>query len=144
MLVAVILMFSLVFTLTPSAQQTTNRKRTDGMTLSNMFDPKTVATVRGEVVSVEEFTPARGMPPSVKVAMKTENGEAISVFLGPQWYLEDKDFEIQPGDRLEVRGSRVGDAGNPAMMATVVFMDGMVLKLRDEKGIPVWSPWIPH
>jgi hypothetical protein len=141
---AMILMFSLVFTLAPSAQQATSRKQADGITLGNLFDPKTVETVRGEVVNVEEFTLARGMPPSVKLTMKTENNEALLVFLGPQWYLEEKDFELQPKDKIEVKGSRAIFQGKPALIAAVVFKEDRILKLRNENGVPVWSPWILH
>lgn len=144
MLVAVILMFSLVFTLTPSAQQTVTQKKDPGMTPGNLYDPKTVETIRGVVVSLEEFTMARGMPPGVQVMMKAESGEVISVFLGPQWYIEDQDFEIQPKDRISVKGSRAVFEGEPALVAAVVFKGDRILKLRNEQGIPVWSPWIQH
>ena len=144
MLVAVILMFSLVFTLTPSAQQTVTQKKDPGITPGNLFDPKTVETIRGVVVSLEEFTMARGMPPGVQVTMKAESGEVISVFLGPQWYIEDQDFEIQPKDAISVKGSRAVFEGEPALVAAVVFKGDRILKLRNEQGIPVWSPWIQH
>ena len=144
MLVAVIFMFSLVFTLTPSAQQTVTQKKDPGMTPGNLYDPKTVETIRGVVVSLEEFTMARGMPPGVQVMMKAESGEVISVFLGPQWYIEDQDFEIQPKDRISVKGSRAVFEGEPALVAAVVFKGDRILKLRNEQGIPVWSPWIQH
>jgi hypothetical protein len=144
MLVAVIFMFSLVFTLTPSAQQTVTQKKDPGMTPGNLYDPKTVETIRGVVVNLEEFTMARGMPPGVQVMMKAESGEVFSVFLGPQWYIEDQDFEIQPKDAISVKGSRAVFEGKPALVAAVVFKGDRILKLRNEQGIPVWSPWIQH
>ena len=144
LLVAVIFLFSLVFTLAPYAQQTVTQKKDPGMSPGNLYDPKTVETIRGMVVSLEEFTLVRGMPPGVQVIMQAESGEEISVFLGPQWYIEDQDFEIQPKDTISVKGSRAVFEGKPALIAAVIFKGDRILKLRDENGVPVWSPWIQH
>lgn len=138
---AIILLCSLVFTLAPSAQQTTSQRRADGMMQGNLFNPKSVESVRGEVVSIEEFAAARGMPPNVRLVLRAEGGMAIPVFLGPQWYLENEDFEIEPKDRIEVKGFRTVFQAQPALVAAVVFKKDRVLKLRDDHGVPVWSPW---
>jgi hypothetical protein len=72
--------------------------------------------------------------------VKTDK-ETISVHLGPSWYLENQDVKIEPKDRVEVKGSRVTFAGNPAMIAAEVKKGDEVLKLRDDNGFPVWSGW---
>jgi hypothetical protein len=138
---AMILMFSLVFTLAPSAQQATSQRRADGMP-GNLFNPKSVETVRGEVVSIEAIAAARGMPPGVKLVLRAEGGMAIPVFLGPQWYLENEDFELEPSDWISVKGFRTVFQAEPALVAAVVFKKDRVLRLRDDHGVPVWSPWI--
>lgn len=51
-----------------------------------MYDPKTVETVSGEVVSVDKITD-RGKGYGVSLTLKTGN-ETILVYLGPGWFLE--------------------------------------------------------
>lgn len=43
---------------------------------------------------------------------------------------------------MEVTGSRVTFDGKPAIIAAEVKKGGETLKLRDEKGRPVWSGWM--
>jgi hypothetical protein len=143
-LLVVILIFGLLFASAASfAQQKTGRTRSNGWGPGNLYDPKTVETIKGEVVQLDEFILAQGMPPGVQLALRTDK-EIISVYLGPEWYLEDQDFEVEPKDFIEVKGSRIRYEGKPAMVAAVIFKGDRVLKLRDADGAPVWSPWLPR
>lgn len=111
-----------------------------GSEYGRMYDPKTVETVSGEVVSVDKITPAKGMSYGVHLTLKTGK-ETIPVHLGPGWYIEKQDTKIEPKDKVEVKGSRVTYEGKPAIIAAEVKKGDEVLKLRDENGIPVWSGW---
>lgn len=111
-----------------------------GATYSRMYDPKTVETIRGEVVSVDVITPVKGMCYGVHLMVKTEK-ETISVHLGPGWYIENQDTRIEAKDKVEVTGSRVTFESKPAIIAAEVKKGDEVLKLRDEKGFPFWSGW---
>lgn len=104
------------------------------------FDPKTVVTLKGRVEAVEKVSPMRGMGPGVHLRLKTEK-ETLPVHLGPAWYLDNQELELAKGDEVEVRGSRVEFDGKPALVAVEVERDGMVLRLRDEDGFPLWSGW---
>ena len=111
-----------------------------GSPYDRMFDPKTVETVRGDVVSVDTATFMQGMSEGVHIMLRTDK-ETISVHLGPGWYILNQDTKIEPKDRLEVKGSRITFLGKPAMTAAEVRKGGQILKLRDETGFPVWSGW---
>jgi hypothetical protein len=111
-----------------------------GSAYGRMYDAKTVDKVTGEVAKVDTITPMRGMSGGVHVALKTEQGE-VSVHLGPQWYLENQDVKIEPGDRVEITGSRVTVQGKPAIIAAEVRKGDEVLQLRDAAGVPVWAGW---
>jgi hypothetical protein len=63
------------------------------------------------------------------------------VHLGPVWYIERQDMKIDPGDKVEITGSRIIFEGKPAIIATEVKNGAEILKLRDENGFPVWSGW---
>lgn len=111
-----------------------------GSPYSKMYDPKTVETISGEVMSVSRITPRKGMAGGIHMNVKTD-AETISVHLGPSWYLENQDLKIQPKDKVEVKGSKITFDGKPALIAAEVRKGDEVLRLRDDAGFPVWSGW---
>ncbi|MGB7947388.1 MAG: DNA-binding protein [Candidatus Binatia bacterium] len=111
-----------------------------GSPYNKMYDPKTVETVTGEVVSVSQITPNKGMGAGVHMILKTGK-ETISVHLGPGWYLENQDVKIEAKDKVEVKGSKITFGGTPAIIAMEVKKGDEVLKLRDDAGYPVWAGW---
>lgn len=111
-----------------------------GTPYGRMYNPQTVETISGEIVSVDKVTPAKGMAPGVHATVKTDK-ETISVHLGPGWYVENQDVKLAPTDRIQVKGSRVAFDGKPAIIAAEVQKGDDVLVLRDASGYPVWSGW---
>lgn len=105
-----------------------------------MYDLKTVETISGEVVSIERITPIKGMCYGVHLMVKTDK-ETIPIHLGPGWYIENQDIKIQPKDKIEIKGSRITFQGTPAVIAAEVKKGDEILRLRDEKGFPVWAGW---
>lgn len=112
-----------------------------GGNYSRMSDPARVETISGEVVSIDEFSPMKGMSSGIHITLRAEK-ETIPVHLGPEWFLEKQDAAIAKGDNLEVTGSRVTFDGKPAIIAAEVKKGNEVLKLRDSDGVPVWSVWM--
>jgi hypothetical protein len=111
-----------------------------GTSYGRMYNPQTVETLRGEVVTVDQITPMKGMAYGVHATVKTDK-ETISVHLGPGWYIENQDVQIAAQDKVEVKGSRVTFEGKPAIIAAEVKKGDEVLVLRDASGFPVWSGW---
>jgi hypothetical protein len=105
-----------------------------------LYNPKTVETIVGEVVSVDRISPTKGMSYGVHLIMKTSK-ETISIHLGPAWYIENQDIKIEPKDKITVKGSRITFQGKPAIIAAEVKKGDSILKLREESGFPVWSGW---
>jgi hypothetical protein len=142
--IAVLAILSLFFTFNSFAQMGPMWKGSGGWGMgtqySKMYDPKTVETITGEVVSVDKITPMKGMSHGVHIMLKTAK-ETISVHLGPDWYIENQDIKIEPKDTVEVKGSRITFQGKPAIIAADIKKGNEILKLRDEKGFPVWSAW---
>ena len=104
------------------------------------YNPATVETISGEVVSVDSITPLQGMSGGVHLQLKTPK-EEISVHLGPAWYLNNQDMQIQLRDKIEVKGSRIVFSGQPTLIAAEVKKNDRVLKLRDLNGFHIWSGW---
>lgn len=111
-----------------------------GTPYDRMYNPQTVETIRGKVVSVDKIEPIRGMNYGVHLTVNTDK-ETISVHLGPAWYIENQDIKIAPGDMIEVKGSRIIFDGGPVLIAMEVKKGNDVLVLRDSRGFPVWSGW---
>ncbi len=111
-----------------------------GSPYGRMYDATTVESVSGEVVRIERITPMRGMSHGIHLVLKN-GAEEVSVHLGPAWYIERQDVKLIPGDRIEVKGSRVTFAGKPAIIAAEIRKGDEVLKLRNDAGVPAWSGW---
>ena len=77
-----------------------------GSQYARMYNPQTIETITGEVVSVDKITPIKGMSYGVHIVVKTDK-ETIPVHLGPGWYIENQDVKIVPKDNIEVKGSRI-------------------------------------
>jgi hypothetical protein len=105
-----------------------------------LYNPQTVQTITGEVVKVERVSPMHGMGHGVHLLVKT-GAETLPVHLGPSWFIDNQELQIQPTDQVQVTGSRVELEGKPVLLASQVKDGSAVLKLRDESGIPVWAGW---
>ena len=143
-LLTVVSILTLVFAAESLAQRGMKWKGSGGWGMGGqygrIFDPKTIETVSGEVVSVDKITPSKGMSYGIHLTLKTDK-ETISVHLGPGWYIEKQDAKIEPKDMIEVKGSRITFGGKPAIIAAEVKKGEETLRLRDENGFPVWSGW---
>ncbi len=102
-----------------------------------MFDPKSVTTVQGDVVSVDTVEGRRGQGVHLTLAMGSEK---LLVVLGPSFYLEQQPTKVTQGDRIEVKGSRITWGDQPVLVAQEIKKGSEVLTLRDAEGIPLWSP----
>jgi hypothetical protein len=105
-----------------------------------MYDPAKAEAVSGEVVSVEQVTPARGMGMGIALTLKTAQGD-LAVHLGPQWFIERQEIKIVAGDKVEIKGVRAVRADQNIFIAGEVKKGSEVLILRDGSGIPVWAGW---
>lgn len=101
------------------------------------YDPNTVVTLEVTVRA------AKLTPPMPSLEVEAELGEAVSVVLGPPWYLERTGISFAPGDRLIVEGSKLmEDSGRVVVVAARVekVPTGVTLRLRNEQGMPLWMP----
>lgn len=103
-----------------------------------MYNPKTVETINGKVLSVDSFTSRHRMSHGIHLQVETAS-ETIPVHLGPAWYLDNQEFEIELNDTVKVTGSRIRFDGEPAIIADRITKGNTTVKLRDKNGFPVWS-----
>jgi hypothetical protein len=111
-----------------------------GADYGRLYDPQTVETVAGDVVEV--FTvesPRDASGHGVHIRLRTDR-EIVPVHLGPEWYVQAQDLQIESGERITVTGSRVMLERQPVLLAAMVQRgDGDVLIFRDDDGFPRWS-----
>lgn len=108
-----------------------------------LYNSKTVETINGTISAIQRFIPGRGMSAGIHLLVKS-GIEVIDVHLGPEWFIENQDINIQPKDQIEIKGSRVMFRGQPVIIAEEIRKGEDVLKLRDENGFPAWSAWRRH
>ena len=106
-----------------------------------LYDPRTVTTVHGQVENLGSYgmqgwRVAPGMAIQGLVLKATKGN--ITVDLGPPRYVSQQGFTLQPGDTLEVTGSKVTKDGKTVLLAAEVKKNKQTLKVRDEKGVPLF------
>ena len=111
-----------------------------GTQYGRLYDLNAIETIRGNVVSINTFTPMNGMSQGVHLTVRVGE-ETIPVHLGPSWHIDSQDFQVSPNDEIEVIGSRIIFDDAPAIIAAEVRHGDQVLTLRDSDGIPAWSGW---
>lgn len=109
-----------------------------GTSYVRMYNPNTVETVSGEVISVNRVLPSKGMSVGIHLMLRTKK-EVVSVHLGPEWYILRQKMTIRAKDKITVKGSKVDFGGELSIVAAEVKKGKVTLKLRDANGFPFWS-----
>ena len=99
------------------------------------YDPKSLETVSGEVTQVQ----ARGRRGrSLNLQVKTDK-ETLLVLIGPASFLEQQKMTLAPGDKVEIKGTRIQHPNQALLIAGELKKGSQVVKLRDEAGRPLWK-----
>ncbi len=104
---------------------------------ARMWDSKSVTTVQGDVESVDAIQGRRHQGVHLTLAVGSEK---LRVVVGPSFYLDQQSVKLAPGDRIEVKGSRITWGEQAVLVAQEIKRGNDVLTLRDADGIPRWSP----
>ncbi len=105
---------------------------------SQRFDPQAVQTVDGRVLGVDRIPIQDQLAYGVRITVRDESGRPVAVHLAPGWYLDKQGLHFSPREQIEVRGYRTDVEGKPAIMAEKITKDGKVVRVRDERGRPLW------
>ena len=81
---------------------------------SSLYDPGTVITVSGIVLSKSQPA-AKGLPQLVYLTLKTKTGK-ITIFLGPDLYVDKLPVQIHTLDEVQVTGSKITWEGQPVLL----------------------------
>jgi len=98
-----------------------------------------IASFDGEVVGVDRTAPADALGTNVRLVLRPQGAEPITVELAPGWYLEEKGLAFSSNERLRVRGQRAAASdGGHTMVAWEIQTAQGSWQLRDEQGRPIW------
>lgn len=101
------------------------------------YNPHTVWTVSGEVISVDKIDHGRRGYHGVHLTLRTAKG-ILSVHLGPSWFVDRQAIKVSPRDLIEVTGSPVIYRDKPALLAAEVKKGAERMQLRAPDGLPLW------
>jgi hypothetical protein len=101
------------------------------------YDPAKVATVSGEVTSVESVDRYWGNYAGIHLVLKTDSG-SLTVYAGPSFFLKDK-ISFAKGDKIEVTGARTDEGGKPGIVAKEIKKGDAKVVLRRDDGTPLWA-----
>lgn len=102
------------------------------------FDPKTVSTFNGNVVSVQKFTYVTRPVPYIQFILQTDSGEYV-VEVGPEWILEVNGTLLVPREEVEVIGSVIERGNTKIIVASQIKKGNIRIKLRANDGSPLWG-----
>jgi hypothetical protein len=105
---------------------------------SSLYNPASVEAVQGEVASLGRTISGNGRDYCETLTLQTEAG-AVLVILKPESFRPRTDLRLQPGDQVEVTGSRVRLPGETVLIAATVAKGGKAMVLRDLDGRPAWA-----
>uniref|UniRef100_A0A7C3V9Q7 Magnetosome protein MamS/MamX domain-containing protein n=1 Tax=Desulfobacca acetoxidans TaxID=60893 RepID=A0A7C3V9Q7_9BACT len=106
--------------------------------MGRLYNPKTVENLDGKIESLEKITAGQtDLPARVLMKLKTAK-ETVTVYLGPDWYLEQQKAKLEPGDFIQVRGSRVTMDNMTVILPNTVTKGSVVMQFWDEHGMPGW------
>ena len=98
-------------------------------------------TISGKVSRVFTETLEDNMHPGMAILIDTKDKGQVRVHLGPVWYLERQEFNLEPGQEVQVKGICMEEKGNTRLIAAQVTVGSSVLLLRDQEGQPMWEAW---
>lgn len=104
------------------------------------YDIKTVEEFSGKVEQIEASNGENGQVKGVEIIVDT--GEEMRlVHLGPAWFIEHQQEKIKSGQKVIVKGSKIIHNNVPIVVAKWIKRGNEILKLRSEKGEPIWNAW---
>ncbi len=111
----------------------------EDMDYSTTFSPARIQTIQGTVLGVGKFEPGETGREGLRLRIRTDTGEVMTIYAGPLDYVSKQDFYVVAGDQISVVGALVPVDSRSVFLATQVTRDGQTLQLRESNGEPLWQ-----
>lgn len=95
---------------------------------------------KGTVDEIIEIKPLPNMAPGIGLKIKDQDGDMVTVQIGPKSFVKVDSIGLKKGDRVKVKGAWAQIGGKEVFMASKVKKSESVeLKVRRTKdGMPFW------
>jgi len=103
----------------------------------DQIDAQEARSIRGTIESVGTFRSETGDADGLRLRIRSDDGELISIHAGPRDYARRHGVNFNSGDEIMVRGVESQINGQNVFIATEIHK-GETLRLRDEEGRPRW------
>ncbi len=100
-------------------------------------------TIRGTIESVGTFRDETGSAEGLRLRVRTNEGELVTVHAGPREYARQQGVIFNHGDEVMIQGARQQINGTEALVATEIHK-GETLRLRDDQGRARWATDSPQ
>lgn len=104
----------------------------------DLYNDENIETYLVEILEVSLLKVPGSNEKAVVIKVKTYD-KALTVHLGPKWYIEKQELMLKKGDMINVKGSIFGYNSEESIMASEVSKGLKKLKLRDDEGSPLWD-----
>ena len=108
-----------------------------GVIQSGLTGNEAIVVESGKVKKFEDMS---GTKNALQMRFVTDQGNNYIVYMGPKWFINNQKLKFMAGDKVEVRGKKVGTA----IIATEISKGEWTMKLRNEEdGQPSWECCFP-
>jgi len=138
--VSVVLIMSLMLAAAGYCQPADMGGWEEGGEYNGLYTASELDRLKCTIDKVIEVEPMKGMSPGIALLVKDEDGDQITVHVGPKWFLGDS-IGFKRGDLVKIRGAWAEIDGKEVFMAAKIKKgDFAELKVRLTKdGKPFWT-----
>ncbi len=116
----------------------------EGSEYNSLYNVNEYDSFRGRFEDVINITPLPGMAPGIGIIVKDQDGDLVTVQLGPKSFVKMDSVGLRKGDKVKVKGVWADINGEEVFMASKVKNksrgENVELKVRlTGDGTPFWS-----
>lgn len=126
-------------TLAPDQPTAPTTGSVTGSEYLSAFTPDRLRTIDGIVTNVSSFELVGTNAQWVQLQVHTNDGELVTVHLGPRDYVSQQDFYVATNDRIILMGAQATAWRQPIILPITATVAGKTVTLRDKSGRPLWN-----
>lgn len=106
---------------------------------NKQFKADHVKTYEGTIISVGQFEPGSDAAPGLRLRVRTQDNQTLTVHGGPVEFAQQKQMSFNPGDKITIQGAQAEVDKSPVILASQIKVEQQTLQLRDQAGKPQWT-----
>ena len=96
-------------------------------------------TIQGSIKEIQQIPGQRPGMVGLRFVVAANTGDAVTVLVGPAYYLAQAGYSPKVGDKISVEGFMIQSDIDTFMVARTITAGALSIPLRDEQGMPLWS-----